>query len=213
MRIYLFIIIAAAGLMLASCSSVNKVETRYEDGSLMEEYYVLKKDPSIRDGTYHRYDDEENLLESVQYVNGTVEGPRKIYYPNGQLMILETYMNGRFQGPYQTFYESGNKNEEGSYSDNQMEGEWRYYYDSEGNPVREVVQFRDNMENGPFREYHENGQLKAEGTYKDEYEDGMFREYDADGNLIKEILYDSGRPVVYKEFDAAGNIVKESDYR
>ena len=209
MRFYLLIIICVG---MVGCSSVTKVKTFHENGNVNEEFFVLKKEVDVKEGLYKRYDEAEVLQESINFSNGIVNGERSLYYPNGQVMISESYIEGYFSGPYRSFFESGNKNEEGRYSENQMVGEWKFYFDLPENPLKESVQFVDNVENGPFREYHENGQLKAEGTYKDEFEDGLFREYDDRGNLIKEIEYQDGRLTTYKEFDANGNLVKESDY-
>ena len=65
-----------------------------------------------------------------------------------------------------------------------MEGEWKRYYKNK--QTREVVLFKNNDENGPFVEYYENGQLKAEGTYKGgDNEDGELKLYDENGVLIK----------------------------
>lgn len=38
--------------------------------------------------------------------------------------------------------------------------------------------------NGPFRTYHDNGNIKEEGTYIDGMLQGVFHEYDEDGKLI-----------------------------
>jgi antitoxin component YwqK of YwqJK toxin-antitoxin module len=54
----------------------------------------------------------------------------------------------------------------------------------------EKVMLKDNVENGPFSEYYENGTLKTEGTYTpnedgDGLEDGELKEYDENGQLIR----------------------------
>ena len=50
----------------------------------------------------------------------------------------------------------------------------------------EEVSFQDNQENGPFTEYHENGQLKAEGYYQEgDNEHGLLKIYDKQGELVK----------------------------
>jgi antitoxin component YwqK of YwqJK toxin-antitoxin module len=56
--------------------------------------------------------------------------------------------------------------------------------------VQERVTIVNNDENGPFQEYYENGNLKAEGTYSSTEEEtaleqGELREYDSQGKLIR----------------------------
>ena len=52
--------------------------------------------------------------------------------------------------------------------------------------MEEVTFGDDNKENGPFREFHENGQLKTEGSYLDgDNEHGELKKYDENGELTE----------------------------
>jgi antitoxin component YwqK of YwqJK toxin-antitoxin module len=52
----------------------------------------------------------------------------------------------------------------------------------------EEVTFINNMENGPFKEYYKNGQIKWEGNYKDgDNEYGLIQEFNEQGQLIKKM--------------------------
>ena len=44
-----------------------------------------------------------------------------------------------------------------------MNGEWKYYY--QNGKLKESVHFKNNVEDGIFVEYHENGNKKDKGTY------------------------------------------------
>ena len=56
---------------------------------------------------------------------------------------------------------------------------------TESNPFNSN-NFVNNDENGPFREYYKNGNIKAEGTYiNGPNEQGELKEYNEDGELIK----------------------------
>ncbi|MDE7249578.1 MAG: hypothetical protein K2N82_06760 [Lachnospiraceae bacterium] len=46
------------------------------------------------------------------------------------------------------------------------------------------------MENGHWKDYHENGQLAAEGDYENGKEVGKWSFYDEDGNLEEEEIYE-----------------------
>ena len=197
MRFYLLIIISA---LLLSCSQVKNVKTYYENGNLLEGYTVLKSDPEVIHGVYRSYDMQGNLKESSYYENGLLHGKRNLFFSDGRQEVIETYVNGDFEGPYVMYYESGNKFEEGIFEANQRIGIWKYYWDRGGNPLKEEIIYEDNVENGPFKEYHPNGQLAAEGTYLNEFEHGLLKMWDSTGFLIKEIVYDNGRPIEYNEY-------------
>lgn len=197
MRFYLLIIVSS---VLVSCSNVKHVKTTFNTGVKKEEYTVLKKDTTLKHGVYRRYDENGDLRESCNYVQGQLDGKRNIFFPDGTIEISETHREGSFHGAYVSYYRTGHKREEGMYKDNEMTGLWKFYYDLPGDALKEEVTFENNMENGPFREYHPNGELAAEGTYKDELEHGLTKVWDSTGFLIKEILYDNGRPLEYQEY-------------
>ena len=68
---------------------------------------------------------------------------------------------------------------------------WRKYNPT-GQMIEEVT-FADNLENGPFREWFDNGQLAAEGSYLDgDNEDGRLRVYNEDGSLNRVMDCDMG---------------------
>lgn len=48
---------------------------------------------------------------------------------------------------------------------------------------------------GLFREYHQNGQVIAEGEYANGKEQGLWREYYPNGQLAAEGCYENGREV------------------
>lgn len=196
-----YFLLMLTAVMFTACGKTERVVIHHADGSKAEEYSVLKDDPNIRQGKYRRYDEEGRLVEESVYAEGKIEGERRLFYPSGKLMRSETHRNGRYEGPYKGYFESGRLREEGRYSDNIMVDVWKYYYDLEDNPLKEEIRYsNENLENGPFREYHPNGTLRAEGTYVDELEHGVTKVYDSTGFQIKEILYEHGRPIEYQEF-------------
>ena len=57
----------------------------------------------------------------------------------------------------------------------------------------EEVAFEGNMENGPFKEFYENGKPKATGAYLEgDNEHGELLEYDTTGTLIARKQCDRG---------------------
>ena len=48
-------------------------------------------------------------------------------------------------------------------------------------------------EDGPFRWYYENGNIRTEGTYKNDIMVGVIKEYNEDGTLKSERTYVNGK--------------------
>ncbi|MCB9272045.1 MAG: hypothetical protein H6561_21145 [Lewinellaceae bacterium] len=72
-----------------------------------------------------------------------------------------------------------------------MSGVWKRYY--QGGQLMEEVAFSGNKENGPFKEYYENGNIKAEGSYLNgPKEDGELKLYDEQGTLVKKMECSDG---------------------
>ncbi len=172
-------------LLNTSCGKrLSEIENKDENGMVIEKYY-LDRD-SLKFGAYTSYDDEGKLFEESNYKGGKLDGTRTIYYPNGNVEIIETYVDGIFEGQYRTFYENGQINLEADYINGAMEGLVKRYYPS--GKLMEEVNFVNNEENGSFREYYESGQVKWEGAYENgDNEIGTIKSYNENGALIKQM--------------------------
>lgn len=172
---------------LAGCkgNSTETVENRSANGQV--ERYQRRKHDFAKEGQYQRFSAEGKLLEEAHYVNDTLEGERKYFFPNGTLESVEYYRRGKNHGKYQKFYENGRLNIEQDFADGAMQGFSLAYYPN--GVLKEKVTIVDSEENGPFQEYWENGNLKAEGAYKpgeeESAEQGELKEYDENGQLIR----------------------------
>ena len=51
----------------------------------------------------------------------------------------------------------------------------------------------EKIKDGPFKEYHENGQLRLEGTYNNGKKDGLWKWYYLNGKLEGEGTYKDGQ--------------------
>jgi len=179
-KVWYFLIL----LVLAACgnNSLEKIEMKEDDGSTTR--FTRDKETYAKEGLYTRLGTDGIVMEEANYVNDTLHGVRKLYYPGGKLQIEETYENGIFQGSFKSYYENGQVQLEGAYLSNSMEGVWTGYYD--GGQLKEEVNFKNNNENGPFVEYHQNGKIKTKGTYLDgDNEDGLLELFDENGELVK----------------------------
>jgi hypothetical protein len=186
-------------LLLFSCTK-KKVEIKNPAGEVVEKYFVSRKDPNLRVGSYKAYYDNGNLLEEAEYENGLPDGERKMYFEDGQLMIVEHYAKGVFEGEYLSYHADGGLAVSGQYKDNVMDGAWKKYFKTPKNRVKEEVTFSNNEEEGPFKEYHLNGKVSVEGNYSGGYMDGDIIVYDESGKVVKKLLYQNGRQIGKQEF-------------
>ncbi len=189
-------------LLFASCSDKKKITTFYETtDQKMEAYYVLKKQKEIKHGAYSSYFENGNIQEKSNYKNGALDGERRIFNAEGKLIITEHHSNGNYEGLYKSYFPDGTIESEGLYRENKMTGTWKFYYQDPPGQIKEAVTFKNNIENGPFIEYHENGIMAAEGVYVDEQQHGEVKVYTKKGELHKRILYEMDRVMKYEEFN------------
>lgn len=177
-------------LLISACKQTDIVEIKDENNHVAERYEV-KKNSTIRSGSYTRFYPDGNIQEEAIYKNGKLEGQRKIFLKTGQLEILENYLDGQFQGKFNSYYPNGKINVDGQYLNGEMHGLWKRYYDT-GELMEETI-FENNDENGPFKEFYKNGKLKAEGNYLNgPKENGELRMYDENGELVKTMHCENG---------------------
>lgn len=196
----------------------KKVEKALGNGET-EIFYVLKSDTNQKEGLYYRVNSKGDTLEKSQYTEGKIEGQRILYYPDGQVNIVENYIHNTYNGPYQSFFENGAPKQFGTFKDGQFEGELKTYYKEPAGRLKETIFLTNGVEDGAykqyypdgkiqtegiytnglkegeFKEYHPNGALSAEGKYLDDIEDGEIKIYDTTGTLIKIYVFKDKRPV------------------
>ena len=74
--------------------------------------------------------------------------------------------------------------------DGKLDGEFSYY---ERDILRKKAHYKNNMLNGPYQEFFENGsQVKISGSYKDDKKHGIWKYYDHEGKVIKTELWKDG---------------------
>lgn len=178
-------------LVYACADPIQVVEETNEVGVTIKQY-MLNTATQQKQGKYTEYDENGKLLEEANFRNDTLEGIRKLYFPDGQVQYEEHYQAGLYQGSYRAFFEDGQLQSEGKYEQNALQGEWLGYYTN--GQLKERLQFKDNNENGPFTEWYENGKLKAEGAYLEgDNEHGLLQLYDEQGELERKMECDRGR--------------------
>lgn len=191
MKNLLFITIT---LVTIACntSTTEVIKVHNVKGILIEEYQI-DKNTGKKTGWYKRYDAKGNLLEHANYLNDTLNGSRNLYFANGTPRTEETYENGLILGQFKEYYKSGQLLQEGTYKkiDNRTAFDGLLITYHENGAVKEKVTMKGGEEDGPFEEYHENGNIAAKGFYISDgfeaKEHGELELYDEHGELVRKM--------------------------
>lgn len=197
MMVRLTVFSLIVGILMSCSSPYEEVSTKDDDGNLVSSYTIRKED-GVKEGVYQLFINGK-LSEKGEYKEGKQEGSRTLFYESGKVQVEEMYNNGRIISK-KTYFDNGELESEGQYDENiTMSGEWKYYY--QNGKMKEKVNFNNNVEDGVFVEYHENGNLKTEGTYVpvtfgvevEGLESGELKEYDENGQLVAKKQCEEGR--------------------
>ena len=125
--------------------------------------------------------DEIHLRTEVSFKDGKLDGPWKMYYPNGKLMWVKLFKDGELEGAAKGYYEDGKLGEETIFLNGKPEGVFKSYY--QNGKLKEEKNYINGKEEGPWKEYYENGNLEVEGNYKNGKKEGLWKNYFLDGEL------------------------------
>jgi uncharacterized protein len=163
---------------------------------------------------YYSYQNnaKKQLKMELTLKGGMAVGEGKLY-DNG-LLTGSGNMTGTVKGIYKK-YVAGKETEEESYMDTppdnlkanitykwtgnwqlpKRNGAWTEYYPGSDNKKIDAVFMMDKL-SGKYKEYFQNGKIKAEGEYLNGKKNGMWKVYNQNGNLNEE---ESGRWMMDKK--------------
>ncbi len=142
----------------------------------------------------------------------------KIFYSNEVSFKTEkdkTDYDAMLNGPKKEYYVNGNVMKEYTLKDGQVDGELKFYDDSARLVADEYI--KNGLQNGVCKYYYKNGQLQREISLRDGIQNGFSREYDPDGTLRTESeLTASGDPIQFtgevKHFNEEGNLIEQTSF-
>ncbi|MBP6391275.1 MAG: toxin-antitoxin system YwqK family antitoxin [Flavobacteriales bacterium] len=138
------------------------------------------------------YFEDGTISERITFVNGVQEGEHEQFFPGGQLKHHGKYVRGEGEGVMTWYYPDGKKEMEGHLVNGERDGIW-YYFNADGSVQIQMVYDRgtyvkDKKENGVFKEYCDDEQLRSEHTWKQGKLNGPFTEYYCNGTWVDEPL-------------------------
>ncbi len=163
-----------------------------------------------RTGQWVFYFKNGNIEQKGAYIQGRPHGLWNWYYDDGNLLREEYYRMGREDGQSTEYSRNGEILTKGAYIDGEKEGEWIYIVGDH----TEKGKYISGMENGVWKHFYENGNLKYEGNYIQGFPDGKHRFYYENEQLRKEQYYVMGiRESNWKKYDREGNLVMTITYK
>ena len=133
------------------------------------------------DGEMTTFYPDGKITERRHFENGTENGKAEQFYASGTSRYLANYVNGAPEGIETFYFPSGKKEIEGNYVDGVRDGRWAYY-NEDGSVQMQVLYaqgkfVKQKYENGTFKEYWTDQQMKSETTYKNGKREGPFTEW------------------------------------
>lgn len=138
------------------------------------------------------------------YINGKLEGERKIYNSNDQLWRHEFYRNGQLEGEYKSWHENGRPDTREFYRNGQLEGKMEEWYIN-GN-IRMYAFYREGKREGISKKWHDTGGLLEKESYLNGEREGARKVWSTDGLLYASMIYRDGKAKIeYRYYQNAYN--------
>jgi antitoxin component YwqK of YwqJK toxin-antitoxin module len=105
------------------------------------------------------------------YVNDSLNGPRTVYYPDGQRKIEESYVDGKREGERKTWHSNGKLASLEYYINGELEGKLQTW-NADGNDISEIY-YKNGQKHGFSKWRYENGKMSSASWYQN----GKEKEY------------------------------------
>jgi YD repeat-containing protein len=213
---------------------------KYEKGFLQDRFEINRYNPKKKKTglwiTYHDDIEETKKVKQLEgrYVNGLKNGYFREYDRNGELLSTTKYVNGEVVKNAeelmnvevkQTFHDNAQVEWERTYLNGKPHGVWKKFNDSgqvisgkiydKGNLLGEGIIDDEGLKQGPWKEYYQTGELRAEGEYLDGARYKKWKFYFKDGSIEQHGAYlAGGKPHgMWKWYYEDGDILREEYFR
>ncbi len=141
-----------------------------------------------KDGEQVTYFPDGKVTERAHFVDSVQVGSAELFYPDGTPRYTATYVNGEPEGMETYYFANGKKQIEGQRVNGNRDGAWMYY-NNDGTLQVQVLyaqgeKVKEKRENGDFKDYYDDDQLKSRITYKKGLREGPFTEWYDNGKWV-----------------------------
>ncbi len=196
---------------------INRKDEKGMKQGVWKEFYpsgVMKNEVNYSDdkmnGYFKEYSVKGSLLNTTKYSNGVIQlnapelaklDVKTTYYDNGAVKFTATYKDGVAEGIQRAFSPDGNVIGAKVFVDGVLTGEG--ILDTAG------------RQQGIWKEYHSNGELKMQGEYLNGTRIGDWVFYHPNKKIEQKGKYDKRGKAqgAWKWFYESGNLLREENYR
>lgn len=161
-------------------------EAFYYSPDSMLMFKILNNQDIIKEITYMNA--QGNYVKPIVIRKGSQDVVT--YYSNGKVSAKFTLLDGLYSGRFYSYYPTGKPFSETDFVKGDINGISKFYF-SNGN-LKELIEMKNDKQDGSYVLYHENGQKAKEGRYIMNYEDGEWRIFNESGKLTYKLYYDCG---------------------
>ncbi len=223
-----------AGLEFAPDSTIITF-TQYKMGFVQREEKINRRDANkLKQGTWKEFYPTGVIKNEATYSDDKINGYFKEYSPKGSLVNTTKYVNGVIQNNAPElakidvrteYYEGGIVKTTGTYKDGVAEGIHREFSPegkviaakmyADGVLTGEGILDTAGRQQGPWKEYHPNGQIKSQGEYVNGKRIGEWVFYHPNGKIEQKGKYDKKGKAqgAWKWYYETGTILREENYR
>lgn len=177
------IVLIGLTMCIVSYSYAQDIELKTyhdEDKSIVKEIYFIDDSVSVKlTGSYKSYFINGILEKEGYYRNNHPDSIWTYYYESGQIKMKGAVRNGSNYGLWEYYYENGNINMVGPIIDSKREGEWNFHF--ENGVLKTKGKFSDGKKEGIWNYFNEEGELKAQAFFKCDV--GNYKEFYNNGEL------------------------------
>ncbi len=141
-------------------AGIKKAIKKDNKGNIMETGYVKN---GKKAGEWNKYRGH-NIVGVKHYIDGKLFGPALKINDRNQVTKMEHYKNDKLDG-LAAEYKFSRPIKELLYSNGKLDGQARYYFVNSGK-LQKLIDYKQGIIDGEFKQYNEEGQLILEYKYE-----------------------------------------------
>lgn len=168
--------------------------TYFENGQVESSGHFVN---DLSEGVCTKYNEQGVKTAEWKELAGHMHDTLRYWHDNGKLKQISFYQEGDKQGEERNYTPTGALESNGEYKDGLMHGTWTLY--SGSNYQRST--YVNDVRNGPYvAKYTDEvfGVMFMKGQYENGLETGLWQFTDEDGNLLRTLQMDNGKPNGYE---------------
>ena len=150
-----------------------------------------------KDSTWHYYDEMAQLRKVETFVQGKVHGSVRTYFRDGSIADKSQFDNGVQVGVWTQYHIAGAKRAEAFFVNGEPDGEMNWYFE-DGKPEIKG-KYKNGVKHGGWIYFNEDGSIQLQMLYeegefvKSAKENGVFKDYYDDDQVKNEVTWVNGK--------------------